>query len=80
MTALAVCRFVHFLAAMLAFGSSVFLWLYAPADLRRALAPKVRPLALAASLVVLLSAIVWLALDWRRRRRLRMSRMTIVAG
>ena len=63
MTALALCRFAHFMAAMLAFGSSAFLWLYAPTDLRRALAPKVRRLALAASLVALATAILWLALE-----------------
>ncbi len=63
MTALALCRFAHFLAAMLAFGSSAFLWLCAPVDLRRALSPRVRRLALAASLVALATAILWLALE-----------------
>ncbi len=63
MIALALCRFAHFMAAMLAFGSSAFLWLYAPADLRRALAPKIRRLALVASLVALATAILWLALE-----------------
>jgi len=62
-TALALCRFAHFMAAMLAFGSSAFLWLYAPGDLRCALAPKGRRLALAASLVALATAILWLALE-----------------
>jgi copper resistance protein D len=61
--ALALCRFAHFMAAMLAFGSSAFLWLYAPTELRRALAPKLRRLALAASLVALATAILWLALE-----------------
>jgi copper resistance protein D len=61
--ALALCRFAHFMAAMLAFGSSAFLWLYAPTELRRALAPKLRRLALAASLVALTAAILWLALE-----------------
>ena len=63
MTALALCRFAHFMAAMLAFGSSAFLWLYTPADLRRALAPRIRRLALSASLVALATAILWLALE-----------------
>lgn len=63
MIALALCRFAHFMAAMLAFGSSAFLWLYAPTELRRALAPKLRRLALAASLVALATAILWLALE-----------------
>jgi copper resistance protein D len=62
-TGLALCRFAHFMAAMLAFGSSAFLWLCAPIDLGRALAPKVRQIALAASLVVLASGILWLALE-----------------
>ena len=30
---LALCRFAHFLAAMLAFGTSAYLWLLAPAAL-----------------------------------------------
>ncbi|HKN26365.1 MAG TPA: copper homeostasis membrane protein CopD [Roseiarcus sp.] len=63
MTALALCRFAHFMAAMLGFGSSAFLWLYTPVDLRRALAPKVRRLALAASVVALVTAVLWLALE-----------------
>ena len=63
MTALALCRFAHFLAAMLAFGASAFLWLYAPVDLRRALAPGVRRLVVAAALVALASAILWLELE-----------------
>jgi putative copper resistance protein D len=62
-TALAVCRFFHFMAAMLAFGSSAFLWLYAPAALREALSPRIRPLTIAAGLVALASAVVWLALE-----------------
>ena len=33
-TALALCRFAHFLAAMLTFGMSAYLWLYAPERLR----------------------------------------------
>jgi copper resistance protein D len=63
MTPLALCRFAHFLAAMLAFGMSAYLWAYAPERLRLALAPVVRRLALVASLVALISAIAWLALE-----------------
>ncbi len=63
MTALALCRFAHFLAAMLAFGTSAYLWAYAPERLRLALSPVVRRLALVASLVALLTAIAWLALE-----------------
>jgi putative copper resistance protein D len=63
MTALALCRFAHFLAAMLAFGMSAYLWLYAPERLRLALSPVVRRLALIASLVALITAVAWLALE-----------------
>ena len=62
-TALALCRFAHFLAAMLAFGVSAYLWAYAPEGLRLALSPAVRRLALIASLVVLVTAIAWLMLE-----------------
>jgi copper resistance protein D len=63
MTALAFCRFAHFLAAMLTFGSSAYLWLYAPHRLMVALSPAVRRLALVGSLVALATAVVWLALE-----------------
>src|SRR5580704_1245558 len=63
MTALALCRFAHFLAAMLAFGMSAYLWTYAPDRLRLALSPVVRRLALVASIVAFISAIAWLALE-----------------
>jgi putative copper resistance protein D len=62
-TALALCRFAHFLAAMLTFGSSAYLWLYAPERLMIALSPAVRRLALVGSVVALLTAIVWLAVE-----------------
>ncbi|MGH6797772.1 MAG: hypothetical protein ACREDI_05255 [Roseiarcus sp.] len=63
MTALALCRFAHFMAAMLAFGASAYLCAYAPERLRLALSPAVRRLALIASLVALITAIAWLALE-----------------
>ena len=63
MTALALCRFAHFLAAMLAFGMSAYLWAYAPERLRLALSPAIRRLALIASLVALITAVAWLALE-----------------
>jgi len=63
MTALALCRFAHFLAAMLAFGMSAYLWAYAPERLRLALSPIARRVALIASLVALVTAIAWLALE-----------------
>jgi putative copper resistance protein D len=63
MTALALCRFAHFLAAMLAFGMSAYLWAYAPERLRVALSPAAHRVALIASIVALLTAIAWLALE-----------------
>ena len=48
---------------MLAFGMSAYLWLYAPERLRLALSPVVRRLALIASLVALITAVAWLALE-----------------
>ncbi len=63
MTLLALCRFVHFLAAMLVFGSAAYLRLYAPVDLRRALSPRIKVLAVAASLIALATACLWLSLE-----------------
>jgi putative copper resistance protein D len=63
MTALALCRFAHFLAAMLAFGMSAYLWTYAPERLRLALSPVVRRLALIMSVVALITAMLWVALE-----------------
>jgi putative copper resistance protein D len=63
LTALAVCRFAHFVGAMLTFGVSVYLWAYAPKRLRLALSPAARRLALIASLVALITAIAWLQLE-----------------
>lgn len=48
---------------MLAFGMSAYLWAYAPEGLRLALSPIARRLALIASLVALVTAIVWLQLE-----------------
>jgi copper resistance protein D len=62
-TALALCRFAHFMSAMLAFGASAYLWLYTPDNLRRALSPAIRRLTIGASLVALVSAIIWLSLE-----------------
>ncbi len=63
MTALVICRFAHFMAAMLAFGASAYLWLYTPEKLRRALSPAVWRLSLVASVLVFVTAIIWLALE-----------------
>ena len=63
MTALALCRFAHILAAMLVFGASAFLWLDAPDDLRRALTAKLRSFQTAAAFLALATAALWLALQ-----------------
>jgi putative copper resistance protein D len=63
MTALALCRFAHFLAAMQTFGMSAYLWACAPERLRVALSPVARRIALIASLVALITAVAWLALE-----------------
>jgi putative copper resistance protein D len=63
LTALALCRFAHFMGAMLTFGMSTYLWLYAPERLRLGLSPVVRRLALIASIVALITAIAWLELE-----------------
>jgi copper resistance protein D len=62
-TALAFCRFAHFLAAMLTFGMSAYLCAYAPDRLKLALSPAARRLALIASLIALVTAIAWLQLE-----------------
>ena len=51
------------MAAMLTCGMSAYLWAYAPERLTLALSPIVRRLALIASLVALITAIAWLALE-----------------
>jgi putative copper resistance protein D len=48
---------------MLTFGASAYLWLYAPERLTQALSPAIRRLTLIASVVALLTAILWLALE-----------------
>jgi len=63
MTALALCRFANFMAAMLIFGSSPFLSLYAPAGVQRSLSPTIRRLSLAASVIGPATALLWLALE-----------------
>jgi copper resistance protein D len=61
--ALTVCRFAHFLAAMFTFGASAFLWLYTSERLSRELSPAIRTLTRAGSVIALITAIAWLALE-----------------
>lgn len=62
-TALALCRFVHFAAAMILFGAVAYVVALAPRDLARALAPTTRWIATAAIPLAALSALLWLALE-----------------
>ena len=62
-SALALCRFAHFLSAMALFGASLYLRALAPADLARALAPAARRIAAAAIPLAAFSAVVWIALE-----------------
>jgi putative copper resistance protein D len=63
MTALVICRFAHFMAAMLTVGASAYLWLYTPEKLRRGLSPALWRLSLLASVIIFATAIIWLALE-----------------
>jgi copper resistance protein D len=60
---LAICRFAHFMAAMLAFGASAYLLLCTSGELRRSLAPSVWRLVATASAIALVTAILWLQLE-----------------
>jgi putative copper resistance protein D len=62
-SALVVCRFAHFLAAMLTFGASAYVQLFAPGALALELSRAPRRVALVASLVALATAMLWLALE-----------------
>jgi len=61
MNLLAACRFAHFMAAMLAFGASFFLWAYCSDGLRRSLSLAAWRIVATACVVVLLTAVLWLA-------------------
>ncbi len=51
------------MATTLAFGASAYLWFYTPDTLRRALSPSVGRLIAGSSMIALLTAVVWLALE-----------------
>ena len=61
--ALAAVRFVHFLSAMGVFGMALFAWAFAPEALARALSPAMRQAATGLSVLALVSAVAWLALE-----------------
>jgi copper resistance protein D len=61
--ALALCRFVHFAAAMTLFGATAYVVALAPPALSRALAPAMRGIAAATIPIAALSALLWLALE-----------------
>jgi copper resistance protein D len=62
-TPLVLCRFAHFIAALPAFGASSYLWLYAPTNLRHALSPAIGRLLAVLSVIALITAVLWLALE-----------------
>lgn len=62
-TALACCRFAHFLAVMIAFGVGGYILAFAPASLRPLLSRDLKRPIVAASLVALVSAVGWLAVE-----------------
>jgi copper resistance protein D len=62
-SALASCRFVHFLSAMALFGLSAYARILAPPALAPALAPAARRIAAVAIPLAALSALVWIALE-----------------
>jgi copper resistance protein D len=63
LTALALCRFLHFAAAMLLFGASAFVWALAPPELARLLMRPIRTTIAAAIVVAAISALAWLGLE-----------------
>jgi copper resistance protein D len=62
-TALALCRFAHFAAAMALFGGAAFVVALAPPDLARALDPAMRRIAAFAIPIAAISAVAWLGLE-----------------
>ena len=60
---LAIVRCAHFLSVMFLFGAGMFLAAFAPPDLRRRLSPRLRTAAIAASVIALFTAALWLALE-----------------
>jgi len=61
--ALALCRSVHFAAAMTLFGATAYVVALAPPALARALSPAMRAIAAATIPIAAFSALVWLALE-----------------
>jgi putative copper resistance protein D len=62
-TLLVLSRFAHFSASLFAFGASAYLWLFAPKTLQQALALAVGRLVAWASVIALITALTWLALE-----------------
>jgi putative copper resistance protein D len=61
--ALIICRLLHFAAAMLLFGASVFLSVLAPPIVAGALGRPLRQVAAGASLVAAITAVGWFMLE-----------------
>ncbi|MGD0640193.1 MAG: copper homeostasis membrane protein CopD [Roseiarcus sp.] len=62
-SALALCRFAHFLSAMALFGVTLYVRALAPPDLAHVLAPAARRVAAVTIPVAALSAVAWIALE-----------------
>lgn len=61
--ALALCRFVQFLAAATLFGVELYAWALAPPSLAAPLAPALRRICAAAIVSAAISALAWLSLE-----------------
>jgi putative copper resistance protein D len=62
-TALVLCRFLHFAATMLLFGASAFVWALVPPELARVLMGPLRATIAAAIVVAAITALAWIALE-----------------
>jgi copper resistance protein D len=61
--ALILCRALHYSAAIMLFGASVFQETSPPTDLARFIAPPMRRLAALAIVIIFLTTIAWLMLE-----------------
>ena len=61
--ALIACRFLHFAAAMLLFGTGAFQAFLAPPELSRALAHALRRIIVWTSLIIAITSVLWLTFE-----------------
>src|SRR5450432_3524218 len=60
---LVICRFLHYSAAMALFGASIFTWMVAPPSLAARLTKSAWRLAMAATGLMIVTALCWLVLE-----------------